>query len=504
MQPLKSLNGDTVPGLTPGTQDLLLGLDVGTTTARALVFDLQGHPVAEAYREVAIVHPRPGWAELDAEECWRATIEVIHSVLRQDESFARRLLAIGLTGLLHALVPVGAEGTPLSRAMLWLDHRCAPQAAWLQREHSDLIRSATGSTSVTTTFSAPKLRWLVEHEPGLVGQTSVFLPMKDYVRLRLTGKVATDPSDARGTMLLDVHTEQWCTPLLDVIGVPVAKLPPIHGSAEVIGGVTAGAAEVTGLRAGTPVVVGAGDTTTTRIGADAEGNGRACVYLGTAAWMSVPRQRPGCFAATATTGAALRWLVELLAPEQGRPPAKRYEALLAEAATASPGAGSLIFLPHLMGERGPVYNPDAKGVLFGLTLAHGKAEIARAVLEGCAFHIRSILDLLVAEPLSEIIVVGGGAKSALWRTVIAGVTGTTVLVPAVLEAGALGAAILGGVGVGAYVGVEEASREVVRIADRVTPDPDDVSFYDRLYRVYLDLEGQMTELYPRLPIEEVL
>ena len=489
-----------IPGRRPNTLDLLLGLDVGTTTARALVFDLAGRPVAEAYREVTIAHPQPGRAELDADECWRAMIEVIGEVLNRDESFSRRLLAIGFTGLLHALVPVDAEGNPLARAMLWLDHRCAPQAAWLWQQHGDLIRSTTGATAMTSSNSAPKLRWLVEHEPALVEQTATFLPMKDFVRLRLTGSIATDPSDAAGTMLVDTRSGEWCVPLLDAIGVPIVKLPPIRGSTEVIGAVTAEAARATGLVAGTPAVVGAGDTTCTRIGANAEGTGRACIYMGTAAWIAAPRRRAGCFSATATTGAALRWLVGLFDPAPGQPASAAYTALLEEAASAPPGAASLLFLPHLMGERGPAYNPAAKGVLFGLTLAHGRAEMTRAVLEGCAFHIRSILDQLSAEPLSEIIAVGGGAKSRLWRAILASVTGLEVLVPEVLEAGALGAAILAGVGVEVYAGVQEAAHEIVHIVSRDLPNPDDVGLYDRLYQVYVDLEAQMTALYPRLPV----
>ncbi|MCU0522858.1 MAG: FGGY family carbohydrate kinase, partial [Anaerolineae bacterium] len=398
MQRSTSVEHVRISGRRPDAPDLLLGLDVGTTTTRALVFDLAGQPVAEAYREVAIAHPRPGWAELDAEQCWRATIEVIGEVLSVDESFSRRLLAIGLTGLLHALVPVDTAGNPLASAMLWLDHRCAPQAAWLWQQHGDLIRSTTGARGMNSSSSGPKLRWLVEHEPALVEQAAVFLPMKDFIRLRLTGRIATDPSDAAGTALVDNHSGEWCAPLLAAIGISLGKLPPIRGSAEVIGAVTAEAAQATGLAAGIPVVVGAGDTTCTRIGADAEGTGRACIYMGTAAWIAAPQRQAGCFAATATTGAALRWLVGLFDPAPGQAASAAYTVLLEEAASAPRGAASLLFLPHLMGERGPAYNPKAKGVLFGLTLAHGRAEITRAVLEGCAFHIRSILDQLCAEP----------------------------------------------------------------------------------------------------------
>jgi sugar (pentulose or hexulose) kinase len=303
-------------------------------------------------------------------------------------------------------------------------------------------------------------------------------------------------------MLLDRRTGDWCVALLDAIGIPLDKLPTIRGSSEIAGGVTPAAAAMTGLVAGTPVVLGGGDTTTTRIGANAEGTGRACLYLGTAAWLATPKRLAGRLVATATTGAALRWLVALLDGGQPDAPWVGYRALLAQAASAPPGAGGLLFLPHLMGERGPVYNPAAKGVLFGLTLAHGRAEVARAVLEGCAFHIRSILDTLSDHRLEEITVVGGGAKSALWSRIIASVTGLKVLVPAVPEAGALGAAILAGVGIGVYESAPAAAADLVRIVARYGPDPEERRLYDQMYDVYLDLEAQMTALYGRVPVAE--
>lgn len=487
-------------GARAASEGLLLGLDLGTTTTRALLFDLSGRPIAEAYRELRIVHPKPGWAEYDPAVCWQATIEVIGQVLRQRDVSPGDVRAVGLTGLLHALVPVDAAGNPLARAMLWMDHRCAQQAAWLASEWGDLVQCATGHRIVTTTCSAPKLRWLVEHDPELIAQTAKFLPVKDFVRLKLTGEIATDPSDAAGTMLLDTRTGDWCASLLAAIGVPVEKLPPIRGSAEVAGGVTPGAAAMTGLLPGTPVVLGGGDTTTTRIGANAAGTGRACLYLGTAAWVAAPQRLAGKLVATATTGAALRWLVELLGGSQPDAPSVAYRALMAQATAAPPGGGGLIFLPHLMGERGPVYNPDAKGVLFGLTLAHGRAEVARAVLEGCAFHIRSILDQLTGEPLEELTLVGGGAKSPLWCQIFADVTGADVLVPAVAEAGALGAAILAGVGIGVYASVAKAAAELVRIAARHRPDAAKRRLYDEIYEVYTSLESRMTEMYDRVPV----
>ena len=486
----------------PTRDGYLLAIDVGTTTTRALLFDLAGRPVAAAYRQVRVHCPQPGWAELDADECWQSAIQVLRQVFARRGVPSSQVLGIGLTGLLHALVPVDEQGHALSRAALWMDQRCQAQAEWLAREHGDLIASAMGHRSVTTTPSAPKLRWIVEHDPHLLRRTHKFLSIKDYVRLKLTGVSATDLSDAGGTMLVDRRFHDWCVPLLDAIGVPVEKLAPIRSSTEVLGRVTAQGAACTGLAEGTPISGGGGDTTCTRIGANAEGTGRACLYLGTAAWISAPQRRTGAFAATATTGAALKWLTQLFERGCDDSPGRAYTALLERAASIPPGAAGLLFLPHLMGERGPVPDPEAKGVLFGLSLAHGQAEVTRAVLEGCAFHLRSIVESLSSDPIDEMVIVGGGAKSALWRGIIADVTGTTLLVPEVLEAGALGAAILAGVGVGVYRDARQASDALVRMVERRRPGGDRKAGYDRIYPVYMELEKSVSHLYRRVPVRE--
>jgi xylulokinase len=494
-----------------GETGYLLAVDVGSTTTRCVLFDLQGRPVAEAYREPRTYHPQPTWTEVEPEEWWSAAVEVIREVIQQAGAARERIRAVGLCGLKHALAPVDARGRPLARAMLWMDQRCQPQAAWLAREHGDLIEAIMGGgRGVSTTPSAPKLRWIVEHDPDLLARTHVFLPAKDFVRFRLTGTLGTDPSDAGGTRLYDPRSGDWAGELLARIGVPREKMPPIYASTHVAGPVTPEAAALTGLAPGTPVVVGAGDVQSTLVGANTFGARHACLYLGTAAWMSVARpaaaaagervDRPlsaACFGATSTTGAALKWLRQLLQGDAASPAAS-YGALLQEAAAAPVGARGLIFLPHLMGERGPRDDPQAKGVLFGLTLAHGRGDIARAVLEGCAYQLRRIASGLPLPEKNEMIAVGGGAKSELWLSILADVMGVALLVPRVVEAGALGAAILAGVGVGVYPSVEEAAAALVQIQARVAPDEARRERYEAAYALFLELEERVAPLYGAL------
>lgn len=289
----------------------ILALDVGTTTVRALLFDLDGRPIAEAACEPALHHPRPNWAEIDAEERWTCCLKVMRHCLTRSGLKPVQVAAIGLTGLMHALVPLDATGKALAPAMLWMDQRCRGQAERMTSQHGDTIQRIMGRSQVRTTWSAPKLRWISEQAPHLMAQTHLFLPIQSLIAQRLTGVVATDPSNAGGTFLYDRARRDWSAEMLQIVGVPREKLPPIVPPTTVVGGLLESAADETGLLAGTPVVIGGSDVSCTRIGANADGNGRACLYLGTAAWVSLQRASGPAFGASATTGAALRWLVHL-------------------------------------------------------------------------------------------------------------------------------------------------------------------------------------------------
>ncbi len=485
---------------TASKDRFLLAMDIGSTTARAVLFDLNGTPVAESYREPPVFCPGANRAEIDVRDRWDAVISVIHDVLATSGVSAERIAGIGLTGLQHALTPIDEQGNVLARAMLWMDQRCQPQVEWMMREHAEVLESETGGLRASTTWSAPKLRWIYENQPDLLARTWKFLPTKDYIRYRLTDTINTDPSEAGGTALYNRQKGAWSLPMLAMVGVPVEKMPEIKPSYHVVGGVTAAAAAATGLKEGTPVVVGGGDTKCTRLGANAEGTGLACLYIGTAAWTAVPSRRRGAFGATATTGAALKWISTVVGYNDPSNPGKGYTALLAEAAEVVPGARGLLFLPHLMGERGPVPSAQATGTFFGLTLGHLRAEMARAVLEGTAFHLRSIVESISETPIEKMAIVGGGAKSPLWRQIISDVTGVKLLVPRVLETGCLGAAMCAGVGVGIYASEQAASEQLVEYVQEHVADAALHEFYGQVYPYYLDLEQRVSPLYGQVPV----
>jgi xylulokinase len=491
----------------------LVAIDVGSTTTRCILFDLEGRPIGEAYREPPVYHPQANWSEVDPDDWWVAATIVIREALQCADIRANEVLAVGLTGLKHAPVLVDAEGQPLARAMLWMDQRCRSQAEWMARELGDLILETVGGEStVTTTPSAPKLRWIVENDPGLLSRTRTLLLPKDYVRFRLTGTIGTDPSDAGGTRLYDRRRGDWAMPLVERIGVPPDILPPIRSPTDVAGGVTRGAAVATGLAPGTPVVVGGGDVRSTLIGANAYHTGHACLYLGTSAWISIPPPAQGgagrplaaaCFGATSTTGAALRWLKELFGDMggegAGRETSTSYATLMEDAGRSPIGARGLIMLPHLMGERAPQADPCARGVLYGLTLAHSRDDLTRALLEGCAFQLRRIVESLASDGTDKMTTVGGGAKGDLWLQMLADVMGIPLLIPRVLEAGALGAAIMAGVGIGVYHSAQEAAGQCVVVARCVEPDVARHGQYDRTYAFFTEVEERVAPLYRSVP-----
>jgi len=469
-------------------KDYFLAIDLSTTACKAVIFNSAGESVSEAHRDMPLFHPHPDWVEADAGDWWRLTVECIRESLHQADISPARIAGIGVCGLMHALLPVDKTGEPLDRVMLWMDQRCKPQCEWMA-ENTKL--------SPSTTVSAPKLRWIVENKPEIIDKTYKFMFGKDYVRLKLTGQYATDISDVGGSALLDSKKGDWAFETLRLMGVPDDRMLAVRDSTEIAGYVTENAAKETGLEAGTPVVIGAGDVRSTYIGAGFHVPGRTLLYMGTAAWMVTRNQKGQVYwmGATATWGAGLRWYREMFS--DSRP----YHVLDEVAAKLPPGAEGVIFLPHLMGERGPKQNPYAKGVLFGLTLAHRNEHVIRAILEGNAYLVRHLIEEHGSERIGDIVAAGGGARSRLWRQIIASVTQKTVLTPKVAETTSLGAAILAAVGVGMFATPEEAAESWVRILDGCEPEANLTGQYDKMYDVYRRLDTAVEQFYQEVHVE---
>lgn len=468
--------------------DCVLGLDLGTTTCRCLAFDLRGQALASASTEIAPDHPAPGLATVHAERWWEGATRVLRAISAQVAEAGARPIALGLSGLQHAMVLLDADGRVLAPSMLWMDQRASAQVDWLNDAGRAALEAVLGAGArASSTPSLPKLRWLSEHAPDLLAHAWMLLLPKDYLRFRLTGHLGSDPSDAGGAMLFDPASGDWSPELLALARVRRDQMPPICPSDALAGRMTAAAARETGLPEGLPVAVGGGDVLATVVGSGGDWPGRALIYIGTAAWVRRPGPRNRArILATATTGAALRWLRDLLAGPEGL---LDYERMVDEAALAPIGAEGLVFLPHLCGERGPVYDPSARGVLAGLSLRHGRGHLTRAVLEGACCHLRWLLEDQDAPPPKEVWAVGGAAHSPTWMQILAEVLGRPLHTPAVAEAGALGAAILAAVAVGLYPDREQAVACMVRPGPVYQPDSERASRYEDVYRRWREAEA---------------
>ncbi len=492
----------------------LLGIDLGTTTCRCAIFDLHGAELASAYRETPVSYPRLLWAEVEPEAWWRGTAVVVREALAKSGIVPEDIAGVGVSGLMHAPVLLDGDGQPITSAMLWMDQRCAPQCETLNRERQARGAGEESPPHFSTTLSAPKLRWLADTQPEVLARARTLLLPKDFVRYRLTDTICTDTSDASGTGLFDRARRAWDWDAVGLAHVPRGIMPTIRSSWEPAGRVTPQAARETGLAPGTVVAIGGGDTTCTLTGVGELAAREVCIYLGTAAWIALvdgdgAGGRPSVqgFGATATTGAALRWVRDLLVAEAGSDVSASYDVLTRQAGDVPPGAEGLFFLPHLMGERGPQADPLARGALVGLTLRHGRPQLVRAILEGTAFHLRRLLEARAGSQWPDGgpaagATCGGAARSPFWMQLLADITHLELRVPMVCEAGVLGAAIFGGVAAG-VVSLESAASQMVRIGRTYIPSAALAPRYDALYTRYCQLDDLLAPWFRQCgPAEE--
>lgn len=481
----------------------LLGIDVSTTGAKALLVDENGRVAAGAVSGYPLLTPRPLWSEQDPAAWWQSVCRSIRQALAEAGIEGGDVSGVGLTGQMHGLVLLDKRGRVLRPAILWNDQRTGPQCEWLtQTVGLQRLLEWTGNPALPG-FTAPKLLWVREHEPEIYARVGQILLPKDYIRYKLTGLYATDMAGASGTLLFNVKARRWSDEMLKVMGVPAEWLPPCHEGTQVTGTIGEAAARATGLEAGVPVVGGGGDQAAQAVGVGAVSPGIVALTLGTSGVVFAPTGEPFiepegrlhsfCHAVPGrwhlmgvmlSAAGALRWYHDALSPKSS------YEELLAPAADTPPGAEGLLFLPYLTGERTPYPDPMARGAFIGLTVRHTMAHLTRAVLEGVAFGLRDNLELLRAaglEPITQVRVSGGGAKSPLWRQILADVLDCELVTVNTTEGAAYGAALLAGVGVGLWPDAETACAAAVKVTEHIRPDPQRVASYRQIYAMYHDL-----------------
>ncbi len=485
-----------------------LGIDVGTTAVKALVVDDLGSVVGEAESPLEVSVPMPGWAEQDPSDWWQGTVEAVRAACAQ--AGISDVGSIGLSGQMHSSVLLDRADRVVRPAILWNDVRTTAQCRYItDRIGKGGLRRLVGNPALEG-FTAPKLLWVRDEEPRLFDRAHTLLLPKDYVRLAMTGEKATEPSDAAGTLLFDVRRSCWSEEMITALQLDRAMLPPVRGSASVMGGLTPAAAEALGLGTGTPVVGGGADNAAAAVGSGVVGQGALQTSIGTSGAVVAPIERPRVdpgmrihsfnhavpdtwylMGVVLSAGAALSWFRRALSGPEGTQPT--YDELIAEASGTPPGSDGLTFLPYLTGERTPHADSNARGVFAGMHAGHERGHLVRAVLEGVTFALRDSLELMrrLRVDAEEAVAVGGGARSPVWRQMQADVLGVPVVTVAPSGGAPYGAAVLAAAGSGEFASVEETCRAWLRPLDRIEPSPKVADAYGQAYERY-------RSLYPRL------
>ena len=501
----------------------LLGIDLGTSGTKTVLFDERGTALASHTVEYPLYQPHNGWAEQDPQDWYRAACEGVAAVLAASGVNKAEVAGVGISGQMHGLVMLDRDGNVLRRSILWCDQRTGRQCEEITEKLTRKRLIEITANPAMTGFTAGKILWVRENEPEIYEKCAHILLPKDYVRYRLTGEFATEVSDAAGMQLMDVAKRCWSDEVLQKLEIDKSWLATMYESPEITGRVTARAAEETGLKAGTIVVGGAGDNAAAAIGTGVVRAGNAFTTLGTSGVVFAvsdsvsidPKGRVHTFCAavpgkwttmscTLAAGLSLRWMRDtccagevLEAKEKDMDP---YVVMGALAEKTPIGADGLIYLPYLMGERCPHPDPDARGVFFGLSGMHERGHLIRAVMEGVAYSQTECVEVFreMGVPVSEMMACGGGARSPFWRQMLADQYGVPVAALQVDEGPALGVAILAGVGAGVFASVEEGADALVKKGSVLMPDAAAHAQYMRYFEVYKQLYVNLKDSYRQL------
>ena len=487
----------------------LLGIDLGAGSLKATIINPHGTVLGEGSHPVTTSVPQFGWSEQDPAEWFAALCAAIPAALAACGIQASQIAGIGISAGAHICVLTDAAGRVLRPAIMWNDQRSAAEAAALHEAAGAQIIAAS-LNRVNPTWTLAMLAWVRAHEPDIFAKARRLYLAKDYLRCCLTGTWETDFSDAVGALMADNATKTWSPELCALVGWDVSRLPPIVAPEHIVGGVTPAAAARTGLAPGTKVVCGSNDTTVEFFGVGGITPGMGAVKLATAGVLYLATEGPSVhppiscyphimegmfYTATGTNSCASahRWLRDVMFAEGG------FAQMDALAEGVPPGAAGLLFHPYLQGERAPYWDPLLRGDFLGLTISHTPAHFARALYEGIAFSIRDLLEAARALGLSfgAIRLMGGGARSAVWRQIIADVTGLTIERTEASDA-SFGAALVAGIGVGVFASPAAAVADCVRLVESNSPDPVRHAFYTKLFAIYKDAQAALAGINHRI------
>lgn len=490
----------------------LMGIDIGTSSVKTILIDGKGHLIADATEGYELSQPFPGWAEQDPELWWEATLHTIERVLEISSIDPKQLAGVGLSGQMHGSVFLGKNMEVLRPAILWCDQRTTEECEWITNNVDKTVLTEWVGNKALTGFTAPKIMWVKKHEPKLYEKIECILLPKDYIRFKLTGQLASEVSDASGTLLFNVRKREWSKEMLELLEIPERWMPPVFESHIPSGNLSSEIIQQFGLADAVPVAGGGGDQAAGAVGTGVVYPGVLSVSLGTSGVVFAFNEDPlvdeqnrlhsFCHAVDGkwhtmgvmlSAAECLRWWTKTVGQEEqvhAENLDKSPYELMCEAASQSPaGANGLLFLPYLMGERTPHADANARGSFIGLTTRHTKSMMTRSILEGVAYGLRDSVEIMrdLGIRIKQIRVTGGGAKSQLWRQILADVIGVEVVTLENSEGPALGAALLAGVGAGLYPNVESACNDLIQVKEVIQPNQENVKIYDEYYRLYRGL-----------------
>ena len=507
------------------SNQLLLSIDVGTTGGRIIIFNQHGKMLASAYEEYPSIYPSPAFVEQHAEDWWRVTKEVIQKTLKSAEIKPSEIIGISCTNQRETIVPVNEDGNPLSNAIVWQDRRTITECQEIDEKiGKNKIYDLTGLT-IDPYFSCPKILWIKKHWTQSFKNAHKFLLVHDYIQMKLTGEFVTDYSNASRTMLFDINKLTWSDEILNTLEIPKEKLPKPLPSGSKISNLDKKTAKELGLPDSIPVSAGGGDQQCAAIGVGVTKKGRIKATTGTGTFLLAFLEKsmrdskkrvlcschaiPGKYVLEAsifTTGSILRWFRDnFSAAEKSLAPRLNldsYDLLGMQADSIQPGSEGVMVLPHFVGAGAPYWDPNARGLIFGLGLGHTRNHLIRAIMEATCYEIKTNLLIMkeLGVPLTELRITGGASRNSTWNQIEADICNLPVIKGQVEEATALGAAILAGVGAGIYKNIEDAADQMVIIDEERTPNQENSKKYEEFFSIYSELYSSLKEkdLYLKL------
>ena len=492
----------------------LMGIDLGTSSVKTIVMDYSGTIIAIASEEYPINTPMKGYAEQHPEIWWEATVKTIQRVLQKPNVDKHLIKSIGLSGQMHGMVLIDKTGSVIRPAIIWCDQRSKSQVDELYNKIGKDELGQLTLNPIATGFQTASLMWIKENEPEIYERTYKVILPKDYIRLKLTGEIYTDITDASSTLAFNTSKKEWATNLIKNIGLDIEKYPKCGAPTDIAGSVTENASRQTGLMQGTTVVYGGGDQPMQAVGNGIVTPGTISSTIGTGGQIFTPINEPiydkllrthtfcnavngtwNIMGASLCAGLSLRWFSENVIKDSD------FKKIDCEAMKLLPGCEGLLFLPYLTGERTPHMDPNARGVFFGLSLRHSYVHMARAIMEGVVFALKDSLEIFgsLGIKADRIIASGGGTKSKLWLQIQSDIFGREVYTTKTTEQACVGAAIVAGVGCGIYSDVQEACNIVVRLNEDITlPSKENSSAYEHYYSIYKELYKRNKDLFSLL------